>query len=235
MNYLQVPECVYQWVGRLSGLQLAIWCDAYTLTQQGMDAYRTNDQLADIFGVDERSVRRAVSKLQELGLIAIGSKGKARQIIVNPDRSVPGQVGPATRTGRSEKEDQSVRKGGQVGPPSRTISRTVSKSISRTEVELVFPFESDRFIQAWSEWREYKRTQFKFKFKTTKSEQLALHKLHKDTHGDEQQAIEAITTAIASGWRGLFPRTGGTGQSDERTAPWARDVAERIDARRRNQ
>ena len=225
----------------LTSTELRIYCDVWTMTRKG-EYWKSNATIAEQFGVHRSSVIRAINGLVSRGLLEREETENGRYLVAQ----VVAYTRPVatTRPVASAQQGSSVPATGGVASAQQSSSvhatqiennREVNREVSRESASLVFPFDSDRFIQAWSEWREYKRTQFKFKFKTTKSEQLALHKLHRDTHGDEQQAIEAITTAIASGWRGLFPRTGGTGQSDERTAPWARDVAERIDARRRNQ
>jgi hypothetical protein len=40
---------------------------------------------------------------------------------------------------------------------------------------------------------------------TQRGEQAALHKLQKDSQGDEATAIAIIHESIAHGWQGLFP------------------------------
>ena len=66
------------------------------------------------------------------------------------------------------------------------------------------PWPSDEFAQAWADWKEYKRAEKGFRFKTVKSEQIALHKLYNDAEQDQHLAIYAIGTSIANGWAGLF-------------------------------
>lgn len=242
MKYLQMPEFIQRHAGALSGLQMAIWCDAWTWQQQGMDAYRTNEQLAEMFGVNCRSVRRAVSKLEQMGLVTITTKGIARMITAKEDQTVQGRtnrsggpIGPQGRTNRSGGEDQSVRKGGPIGPPSREVSKSISREVSREKAFSRKFWDSDEFEMAWNEWKEYRLTQHQFEHRAAKYEELELHQLHQNTNGDERTAIEAIATAITRGWRGIFPRTPKSGENIGRSTDWARDVAQRLQERHSNQ
>jgi uncharacterized protein YdaU (DUF1376 family) len=58
---------------------------------------------------------------------------------------------------------------------------------------------------AWNEWKEYKHTQFKFKYKTRKSEIIALKNLQTISNGKINEAIDIIRQSISNGWKGLFP------------------------------
>ena len=207
VNYVQIPECLWPQLAKLSGLQVGIWADAWTWQQQGKRAYRTNEQLAEMFGCNRRSVPRALNALIELGYIELKYHGKMRYIHAKDDQSV-------TVTKRSKKDDQSVMVGmtNRLPRDDQSVTQVYHKrSLSRTEVNqstktenLVLPFDSDRFKNAWKKWKEYKRTEKRFSFKSHQSEQTALHKLHNDAEGNEQLAIYAIGTAIANGYSGIF-------------------------------
>lgn len=71
------------------------------------------------------------------------------------------------------------------------------------EDELIFPF-SDDFRKIWSGWLEYKKKEFKFQYKTVKSEQMAINQLDKLSGGDENLALKIIEQSIVNGWKGLF-------------------------------
>ena len=207
VNYIQIPECLWPQLAKLSGLQAGIWADAWTWQQQGKRAYRTNEQLAEMFGCNRRSVPRALNALIELGYIELKYHGNMRYIHAKDDQSV-------TVTKRSKKDDQSVMVGmtNRLPRDDQSVTQVYHKrSLSRTEVNqstktenLIFPFDSDRFKNAWKEWKEYKRTEKRFSFKSEQSEQTALHKLHNDAEGNEQLAIYAIGSAIANGYSGIF-------------------------------
>lgn len=232
MKFNQIPEYLQPHVRKWSAMQLWLYCDVFTMTRGGKQYYRTNAQLAEAFGTDERTVRRIVSGFVAGGVLTAYQDGKMRILHAkHPDRwkedsKVPGQQSP--RTSKSAMEDSKVREGGQQSPKREDskvpqvyqLSRPLSRPLSREGASLVFPWESDAFCEAWKEWIEYKQAQFKFKYKTTKSEQIALHKLHRDTHGDERNAIEAIASSIANGYRGIFPSNKSKGGQAGRNLNW---------------
>lgn len=126
MNYVQVPDEVLPKVRNWSAMQLAIWADVHTMNKAGMTYYRTNEQLAERWGADDRTVRRVVAQLIACGAVTAEQDGKRRILVAtasfaekrrtnrSPDQSVPGPISP--RTNRSAKEDQLVRYGGPTGP-----------------------------------------------------------------------------------------------------------------------
>lgn len=82
-----------------------------------------------------------------------------------------------------------------------TETRTVT--INKTKI-IVLPFETEKFAEYWSMWKDYKKTQFKFTFKTPQSEQAALKDLINLANGDENESINIIEQSMAKGWKGLF-------------------------------
>ena len=74
----------------------------------------------------------------------------------------------------------------------------------KPKIEIVMPWESDEFAEAWRQWKEYKRIEKRFTFKSPNTEQTALHKLYQDAEGNEQLAIYAIAASVAAGWTGLI-------------------------------
>lgn len=130
MNYQQLPDALLPYIRRWSGMQVAVWCDVYTMTMNGRSYYRTNDQLAEMFGTDPRTVRRLVQDLVKEGALSTRMDGKRRILTatklgdwsapqrrtdMSEDRNVRGQIYPGTDM--SAKEDRNVRDGGQICPP----------------------------------------------------------------------------------------------------------------------
>lgn len=70
--------------------------------------------------------------------------------------------------------------------------------------EIIYPFQTENFRQAWELWRAYKKEQFKFTYKPI-GEQASLKALSEDSGHDEEIAIKMIHMAMANGWKGLFP------------------------------
>jgi len=81
-----------------------------------------------------------------------------------------------------------------------------------TKKEIVMPFDSNLFNETWQTWKEYKRVEKNFKFKSQISEQTALVNLQKISNNNETQAIEIIHNAIAQGWAGLYADKKGKAQ-----------------------
>ena len=230
MKYLQLPESAWPALARLSGLQVGIWADAWTWQQQGQRAFRTNEQLAQMFGCNERSIRRALNQLTEMGFVEVKRAGQMRFIVAKADQSVHGPTCPG-------REDQSVRKGGPIGPGredqlvpqvyhSKSVSKSPNKSMRvRAELEgvnegLHFPWTSDSFMEAWKAYKEYMRDEHRFNFNSQQTEQVALVKI-KNQFSNEQTAITAIGEAIASGWKNI-------------AAPKTRTRGTRVDRARRD-
>lgn len=225
MKYLQIPECLWPQLAQLSGLQAGIWADAWTWSQQGQRAFRTNDQLAEMFQCNKRSVQRAVKALHEAGFIDLKYHGKMRYIVAKGDRLVT--VTDVTRKGdRSDAEGRPIGRGKGDRPVTQVYQ---SKSLSKSQVnqegdlggnEVILPFSEPAFAEAWKMWKEYKRAEFQFGFKSEQAEQLALVKLKNET-SDVNRAIEAIGQAMANGWKSIQPpktRAGNGGVVEEHNA-----------------
>ena len=72
-----------------------------------------------------------------------------------------------------------------------------------TTKKVIFPFEGGLFAEAWVLWKQYKKEEKNFRFKSPISEQASLIDLQKISNNNEQEAIAIIHTAISKGWAGL--------------------------------
>ena len=81
---------------------------------------------------------------------------------------------------------------------------TINNEPITKEQGIVFPFDSDTFLTQWNIWKEYRKGEDKFNYKTNISEQAALAKLSKLANQKEDQAIEIINQSISNGWKGFF-------------------------------
>jgi len=88
--------------------------------------------------------------------------------------------------------------------PSMKIEDRSMKIEEEKEV-VVYPFNSKQFLKIWSNWKIYKSKEFKFKYRTIQSEQAVLKKLANDSE-NESHAIESIESAMANGWKGIYPQ-----------------------------
>lgn len=90
------------------------------------------------------------------------------------------------------------------------------------EIEpLIFPFsDHSEFIKWWDDWKDYKKAEHRFKFASTKSEQIALNKLKRESGNNPLTAIAMIENSIASGYQGIFqPKESGANQSTTTNRP----------------
>jgi len=69
---------------------------------------------------------------------------------------------------------------------------------------LILPWNSKKFLENWDRWKDYKKKQHRFTYKSLDSEQATLFDLAKISSGLENDAIEIINQSIAKGWAGLF-------------------------------
>lgn len=80
------------------------------------------------------------------------------------------------------------------------------KDKEKEKPEIIFPWDSEKFISLWKQWKEYKRLEHGFKFKSPQSEQASLTQLANETGGNEEWACDSIMRAMAGGWKGIHPK-----------------------------
>jgi hypothetical protein len=73
-----------------------------------------------------------------------------------------------------------------------------------TQKEVVLPFDSEKFMEFWLIWKQYKKEEHRFAYKSLVSEQAALKNLAKISNNNEAKSIELIEHAIAQGWKGIY-------------------------------
>jgi len=74
---------------------------------------------------------------------------------------------------------------------------------NNADAVVVLPYDSQVFKEAWQQWKDYKRTQHRFTYKSPASEQAALKHLTEIT-SNELGAVAAIHQSMAQGWKGIF-------------------------------
>jgi DNA-binding Lrp family transcriptional regulator len=212
-NYLQLPTEAAAHLRRLSAVQLYIWADAWTFQQNGQQAYRSNAKLAQMLDISPRSVSRAIQGLHEAGMLSvrIQQEGETIKRYVTatlptrtspPDTNVVGVPTPTSGGYRHERHGGTDTNVHIIDKKNREVNREVKRE-TRTR-EVVWPFDSDQFMNAWKEW-EADRRERRIKAYTTRGLQTALHELQTMSNNDERTAIRIIGQSIAKGWQGLFP------------------------------
>lgn len=91
-----------------------------------------------------------------------------------------------------------------------TVTETINRTKAKTEksekpkIEIVLPWPSVAFTHHWENWKSYKHEQFKFKYKSVSTEQVALNELARLSDGDMNTAIKIILQSMGNGWKGFF-------------------------------
>jgi len=84
------------------------------------------------------------------------------------------------------------------------VNDNVNVSVNDNVInKLVYPFNTSTFKEAYKIWKDYKKEQHNFKYKSAKTEQAFLKQLSKEFK-TEHQAIEAIHYSMANGYKGVF-------------------------------
>jgi len=177
----------------------ALLAEIDSFTGDGKAFYKSNETIQIEYKVSRPTISKAFKKLEGMGFIKIEFDGRRRKVTYQADRKI--------FTGRrKEIYGQTVKNFPADRKNSTSINTTKEQVKEQSKEEaIVLPWTSDTFSHIWEEWKEDRRER-KIKKYTRRGELAALHKLHNETNGDEQQAIEAIQLAIANQWQGIFPR-----------------------------
>lgn len=89
--------------------------------------------------------------------------------------------------------------------------------ITNKSEAVIFPFTSENFKKWWDLWREYKKREHGFKYKSHISEQAALKELSGLSKGNESIAIKIIEQSISKGWKGFFDLTKNNGSTTQQS------------------
>ena len=181
----------------LTLVEKAMFAEIDSFTGNGSSFFKSNDQIQAEYGISRPTVSRSINKLEQLGLIVRRFDGRVRHLSSNAACSeFTGRVKPVIR--QSDQNDQA--------DGSNDTSKKKRKNKPKNKVDIVLPFDTPEFIQAWDLWVNYKREEHSFHFKSASSQQGALKKLSNLCNNDEQEAIAIIHDAIANGWKGLWAR-----------------------------
>lgn len=112
------------------------------------------------------------------------------------------------------------------GKPKQNLPEDVNVN---KDVNIIYPYNGEKFKIVWGMWKEYKKKEHGFSYKTTISEQGALDKLKKISNNSEQASIEIIKESISQGWEGFFKlknENNGTKQTSGLSQEWRESLQE---------
>ena len=175
--------------------------------------YNTAESFAQLFPFwKPTKIRRLLNKLENENAILIGCYNKAKY-----DRTKWYAITKHTQTlyskhysnfnnALSKNEDCIIQNSTLQSTKADNlyhITKQITTQIT-TKEKVVMPFEGDKFAEAWQMWKQYKKVEKNFRFKSYISEQASLINLQKISNNNEQDAITIIHTAVAQGWSGLY-------------------------------
>lgn len=135
---------------------------------------------------------------------------KKYQAIVDRNRN-NGKKGGRPPEGKNETQKSQPVKDKPKKPDTVTDTVTVTGTVTGTGTvkdtdtkKIALPFSSEKFSTAWLLWKDYKKKQFRFTFKSSLSELTALKKLNDLANGDEVTALLIMENSVAQGWKGFF-------------------------------
>ena len=100
---------------------------------------------------------------------------------------------------------KSGKKGGDKNPfaKAKIKAKVKAKSQAKSEIEDINENRSLIDIE-WCKWKEFKKAEFNFKYKSEISEQASKTELINLSGNDEEIAIKIIQQSMANGWKGFF-------------------------------
>jgi hypothetical protein len=197
------------WELDLAPMDRVLLAEVASFQANNLKCFVTNEHLAELLGISEDRARKIIYRLIDKGHLKRG-------VVAN------GQGGYKRTLGWVQ-SDRGVGANGLLGGRKRTHTKPVLNQSTKPvlnqgkKVAVVLPWQTPTFETAWSEWKEYKHTDHRFKYKSPKTEQRALIELSNE-YNDESEATDAIYRAIANGWKGLVFDTSKGGRANNRRA-----------------
>jgi hypothetical protein len=204
-----IPERIWQ-LRALSMGERIFLAEVASFIDTGRECFASDDYFAERLQCSEQQARKILLQLVRLGFIERDGYGATRKLRISAQ--VPD--GSCAYTRKNLRTDaQKLRTDAQKVAPKRAhmkqdIEQPMKQHMKQGDVEVVMPFDSQQFQDAWSEWKEYRKAEHRFQYRSAKTEQTALHNLQKISNNGENAAIAIIGQSIANGWRGLFELRG---------------------------
>ncbi len=148
---------------------------------------------------NHRTYKKTLDDLEKWGFVIIHNRSKNQfsalvLALVKNTKASPKQIQEQVQgIAHIDKPLKTVK----TNKPLKTIKEGKSKKI-------IFPFESKEFLSVWETWKEYKKKEHRFSYKSEISENAALQKLKELSNDNEQRSIQIINDSIANGYKGLF-------------------------------
>lgn len=185
-------------------------------TDTGKECFASAEFLSERCYCSEVQIRKTIKKLLDLRYLQREGYASSRKLFVselvpNGTCSISNTKSSKQNIQKFQMEHLDVPNGTHTIKTTKKLTKKLTSKDTRARVEVVLPFDSSEFSEAWDGWKEYRAKEFGFKYKSHVSQQTALHSLQKLSNNNERTAIGIIGQSIAAGWRGLFPLKGDGG------------------------
>lgn len=74
---------------------------------------------------------------------------------------------------------------------------------TKTDRNLIIPFSPD-FAITWQLWKDFRKEEHNFQYKSVISEQMALKRLTEVSEGMEDKAVRIVEQSISRGWMDFY-------------------------------
>ena len=214
-----IPEDIWQ-LSELPPNERVVLAEVASFEKNNLPCFASNEHFGEMLHVSENTARGYVYNLIKAGFLVREGDRYNRRLRRLAQTSA--QISADECVDSRKRVRKSAQTSAQIS--SHTITTTKSSTKSSTNkakpIEIVLPFQTKEFEAAWNEWKAYKKTDHRFKFKSTQTEQRALITLQNES-ANQSEAISTIHRAITNGWKGLvFNPSKGVGTH----APRARNI-----------
>jgi hypothetical protein len=172
------------------------------------------DLLADDFGTSEPKVRVVICNYGLFNVDEENNFFSIKQIYyLQPyiEKTQRARVAAQKRWDRVEGDANAMQMHSKCNADAMQIkeskvkeSKVKESKLKETKEESPLVFISNDWQQLWEGWVEHKRNQFKDKYKTKQSEQIAINQLVELAGGELETAQEIVKASVSNLWKGLF-------------------------------
>jgi hypothetical protein len=172
------------------------------------------DLLADDFGTSEPKVRVVICNYGLFNVDEENNFFSIKQIYyLQPyiEKTQRARVAAQKRWDRVEGDANAMQMHSKCNADAMQIKESKGKEskvkeskIKETKEESPLVFISNDWQVLWEGWVEHKRNQFRDKYKTKQSEQIAINQLVELAGGELETAQEIVKASVSNLWKGLF-------------------------------
>jgi hypothetical protein len=202
LNWAAVIPCRYLLATDISSTQKLLIGLISGLSNVKGYCFASNEYLGNCLNISKVSVSHAVSDLEKKGylgrVIYRNDKQQIEQrilvLILDKKNDIPivenlDPLYPKNDIGIVENLKDNIK---------------INRKINNNNINTDLFFLSEEWKELWEQWTEYKKEEHKDKFKSQKSEQLAINNLVKISKERIEVARKIVSLSIINRWKGLF-------------------------------